>query len=461
MTTPVLGILWDSADCAQGYFLTRYSWFLSLTNTCLPVAAPGRVRINYEIIRESTSWNYKLGVNGYTSDALLLKNWVTINYATYGYGTAAEAFEDCFAHLKTGEPTATTTVGSHVITAYDAEDPTASRIPGPWTNPEVGASDWLMNIHATIYQDFWKLSKLVNYSANYEGCYFDNSSTGIPFVSTDVGLTYAKTKEYTSDTDSTYTTLYASILDAFRTIMGAQGKIIGGNTAYLVDGTYPYIDNMDFILREYYPWINTPTTSFESEIVVSRAALTSNPSFIQVYNHQTPALDDRSKIGVLAIYYLIQNANTVMLVGTPGQALAYWADVYDYDIGVATGNAYEFASGTDGWTGCDLQGVPWVVLGRQYGNNLVLWRGVPWTWWGTTCGNYHPDDTTMTVKTIPLGGTYRLLNADGTLGSPITTIDLENWEGAVLIGASGEGEGVVTFGAGGTLTFGSGGIITI
>jgi hypothetical protein len=380
----------------------------------------------------------------YTGTLLDLKNWVTANYASYGYANADAAFEDCFMHLKTGETpvTAGPMMGGNItVQPYDPNNPKPSRIPGPWGNPS-GPNEWMMNIRAPIYLAFWT-SKLANYTG-YDGFYWD--TLGPPgWVNTTPagGLSYSKTKEFANDTDTTYWGLIYNFLDATKTVMHNQGKLVGGNVAYsnLQDGTgdgtnYPLVrDHLDFIIREFTPQVNTPSEWYEAEFPISKNALVSNPSLRQIYNPQYLIYDDRAKMTILAGYYIVQNANTVMLVTNNGASPAneMWADAWAYDIGTASGNAYEFAIGTDGWTGCDLGSTPWIVLGRQYSNALVLWRGVPHTWWGTTCGNYPPSDTSMTTKTISLGGTYRPLNADGTLGSPITTIDLKNWEGAVLI----------------------------
>ena len=41
-----------------------------------------------------------------------------------------------------------------------------------------------------------------------------------------------------------------------------------------------------------------------------------------------------------------------------------------------------------------------------------------------------------TATTHDLGGTYRPLRADGTLGDPVTSVSLRNGEGAILVQAS-------------------------
>lgn len=322
--------------------------------------------------------------------------------------------------------------GSITVQPYNSGNPKPSRIPGPWGNPSA-ASEWVMNLHARIYLDFWRLRRLVNYSGA-DGCYFDNAvsldnpaSSG--WVTNNGSLTYSKTKEYASDTETTYNALLDGFLDAARTVMNSQGKVMGANVCYLVGGTYPRKDHIDFIIRENYPNTNTPTDWWELEIDASISALSSNPSLMQLYNHQYyPYYDDRGKITLLAIHYTIYNAKTVMLVGNNASGNEFWANAWTYDIGSPLEDYTEFATGTDGWTGCTR--LTWKVLGRQYSNALVLWRGVPWDQISQqTCS----DTDSKTAKTIILGGTYRPLNADGTLGSPITTIDLKNWEGAVLI----------------------------
>ncbi len=430
-----IGKLWSSNNCSQNDYAVKYSWFFSTGACAPPTGVEGRYVINYEIFVSAALWDRNTDI--YIGTLLDLKNWVTANYASYGYANADEAFEDCFVHLKTGETPVTATPamgGSITVQPYDPNNPKLSRIPGPWGNPS-GPNEWYMNLHATIYNDFWRLSKLINYTSA-DGLYFDTLGVpGWPRVSSGGAITYARTKEYANDTDDTYKGLLYSFLDATKTVINNQGKILGGNIAGSVNNNYPYKDYIDFIIREFNPSINTPTERWEAEITVSKNALASNPSLKQIYDHQYTTYDDRAKMTILASYYTIQNANTVMLVRNDYKTgNAFWADAWTYDIGTASGNTYRFASGTDGWTGCDPSiSQPWIVLGRQYSNALVLWRGVPWRWQQTACW----DIDAKTAKIITLGGTYKPLNADGTLGPAITTIDLKNWEGAVLIKSSG------------------------
>ena len=67
------------------------------------------------------------------------------------------------------------------------------------------------------------------------------------------------------------------------------------------------------------------------------------------------------------------------------------------------------------------------VYERQYDNALVLYK--PLSYFRGRAGT--SDDATAT--THDLGGTYRPLQADGTLGAAITRITLRNGEGAILV----------------------------
>src|SRR5262249_37621874 len=104
----------------------------------------------------------------------------------------------------------------------------------------------------------------------------------------------------------------------------------------------------------------------------------------------------------------------------------HWSAAATVDVGAPTGTMRLFATGTD-----PLSPSPtYKVFARDYQNGLVLYKALsyaPGIGGGTT--NDQP------ATTHQLGGKYRQVNADGTLGPVITSITLRNGEGAVLIKA--------------------------
>jgi hypothetical protein len=139
--------------------------------------------------------------------------------------------------------------------------------------------------------------------------------------------------------------------------------------------------------------------------------------------------DPRTQIATLADYYLIGNPKSTFLMLWGGQDPAsswtnHWFNALSYNVGQPEGGYSLFATGQDP----SNRALTYNIYERKYTNALVLYKPLSYTLGkgtGTTAAN--------TATTEKLGGTYRELNADGTLGPPITSISLANGEGAILI----------------------------
>ena len=68
------------------------------------------------------------------------------------------------------------------------------------------------------------------------------------------------------------------------------------------------------------------------------------------------------------------------------------------------------------------------VYARNYSNALILYKPLSYAQ-GYSSGTL----ASYTATRHYLGGTYRPLRADGTLGAPVTSVSLRNGEGAILI----------------------------
>ena len=142
--------------------------------------------------------------------------------------------------------------------------------------------------------------------------------------------------------------------------------------------------------------------------------------------HQKKFYDDltRDKMAGLSAYYLAMNDNVYFLSNENygDDPRNYWFDAIAYDIGQpASSYKDDFASGQDP----SNPGVTYRVFSRRFTKALVLFKPRP----DGSATNYGDLSTTI----HQLDGTYRSLNADGTLGNPITSVTLRNWEGAILI----------------------------
>jgi hypothetical protein len=141
--------------------------------------------------------------------------------------------------------------------------------------------------------------------------------------------------------------------------------------------------------------------------------------------------DPRTEMATLAYYYLLANPSTTFLdydggYDTTGPWSQHWFPAMNINIGQPLGAWSLFASGADP----SNSSLTYHIYQRSFTNALVLYKplsygnGVT----GTTADN--------TATTVTLDGVYYPLQADGTLGAPITSISLRNGEGAILIKAS-------------------------
>jgi hypothetical protein len=163
-----------------------------------------------------------------------------------------------------------------------------------------------------------------------------------------------------------------------------------------------------------------------------RHLLTNPPPLAVIDSHSQGGKQDdpRVLIGVLAYYYLLANPDTDFLMFFGGQDpngawSKHWTAAVAYDVGKPAGKWSEFATGPDP----SNKDLTYKVLQRTYSNALILYKPL-----SHVRGNRKPPDIGEESATKhELKGSYRPLLADGTLGSPVTSISLRNGEGAILI----------------------------
>jgi hypothetical protein len=166
--------------------------------------------------------------------------------------------------------------------------------------------------------------------------------------------------------------------------------------------------------------------------VAHRATLASPPPYAVIDSLPTNGspTDTRTELATLAYYYEFGDPATTFLDffggSSPGTSWTqHWAQAAAYNVGQPTGTWSVLATGADPTNSA----LTYKVYERPYSNALVLYKPLSY-------GN-GTDGTTAdgTATTVALGGSYSPLNADGTLGTAVTSVSLRNGEGAILIQA--------------------------
>jgi hypothetical protein len=139
--------------------------------------------------------------------------------------------------------------------------------------------------------------------------------------------------------------------------------------------------------------------------------------------------DARTQLASLAYYYVIADIDRTFLNlfgGTEPSTswTRHWAPAATYNIGQAQGAMSVFATGADP----NNRSLQYRVYRRNFTNAMVLYKPL-----SSNTQSVDGSLSNTTATTHQLGGTFRPLRADGTLGSPVTSVTLRNGEGAILI----------------------------
>jgi hypothetical protein len=234
---------------------------------------------------------------------------------------------------------------------------------------------------------------------------------------------------------STYSADYAALLNAVARSIAPNwlvaNTVSGGVSADpLVSQNTGYFE--EFALRP----LSGSYQQFEdlAALVAHRAALQSPAPYaiLDALPAGGSPTDPRTQIAALAEYYLLADPSRTFLDPFGGNAPAtswsqHFFNAITYNVGQPVGTWSILANGADP----SDQSMAYRVYQRQYSNALVLYKPLSSTANASATGA--TSDNTAT--THQLGGTYRALQADGTLGLPVTSITLRNGEGAILIKA--------------------------
>ncbi len=254
-----------------------------------------------------------------------------------------------------------------------------------------------------------------------DGIFMDNALGKVPFSGIAV---LEPTAAYGIDSGALMTAVSRAIAPNWIMANTAGG---GADGNFVAAGSTAAFE--EFALRPLQAnWANVRDVA---NLVESRLA--SGTRYLVIDSHPAGGspIDHRTQLATLAYYYLVADAERTFLMFFGGSNPSstwneHWTPAAAVDVGQPIDEMSVFATGADPAN----KALTYQVLERNYENGLVLYKPLSYTLGvgtGTTANN--------TATTHQLGGSYRKVNADGTLGPVITSLALRNGEGAVLIKA--------------------------
>ncbi len=256
-----------------------------------------------------------------------------------------------------------------------------------------------------------------------DGLFIDNSNGKVPFKGTPVNESI---DSFTQD----YAALVASITKAIApkwTVSNTSGSFAEGDP--VAKASTAVLE--EFVLRPNNS--NWAQVRDVSELIARRLNADSPSPYVILDSHSgnLATNDPRSQMGTLAYYYLLADPDKTFLMFNGGQAPAVawnqiWVPAATVDVGKPVGAYTTWATGLDP----ENARLTFKVLRREYQNAITVFKPLSYK---LATGTGTSSDATAT--THALGGSFRRLNPDGSLGPVVTSIRLRGGEGAVLMRA--------------------------
>jgi hypothetical protein len=232
---------------------------------------------------------------------------------------------------------------------------------------------------------------------------------------------------------ASYSADYGSLLGAINRRLAPMNKWLLANTAGGQQAAHPVIQNGVSYLEEFaIRPLSANHVQFEdlAATVAYRRQLSGGRAYEildSLPTHGVDAADPRMQLATLAMYYLLADPNLSFLMMNGGNEPAtswtrHWTGAVRFNVGKPAEKWEVFAAGEDPTN----RALDYKVFGREYENALVLYKPLSYT--RGVAGKI----TDATGTTHALGGSYRQVRADGTLGPVVNRIALRNGEGAIL-----------------------------
>lgn len=259
--------------------------------------------------------------------------------------------------------------------------------------------------------------KLLAANPRADGIFMDNSSGRL----TARGPLVESTDSYTSEMSALLGAINRGIAPKWVLANTTNGGAEGERIARQVPATIE-----EFSLR---PMSNSWGQFRDLADKVDRRLATSGTLILDSLSTGGSPTDPRTRLAALAEYYLLADAERTVFMSWGGEEPAsawdrHWFDAIAFNVGRPKQSWSLFASGSDPAN----PSLIYQVLRRAYDNALVLYKPLSYT-----PGKGIGGTSSASATTHQLGGTYRPLNADGTLGQATTSVTLRNGEGVILV----------------------------
>lgn len=256
-----------------------------------------------------------------------------------------------------------------------------------------------------------------------DGLFLDNSNGRVPFVGTPV---IEPTANFGKETANMVAAVWAAVAP----------RIVFTNTSGGIGDADPVAKASTGVFEEFVLRPTEATWSGVSDVanLVNRRLNADDPPPYVILDTHPGAFattSERVRAGAMAYYYLLADPDRTMMMFFGGYApSAPWSQTWipssTYDVGLPVGGMTTWASGQDP----ENAALEYKVFGREYSKALVLYKPRSYT-----LGRGTGTLSDATATTHQLGGNYKVLNGDGTVGPIVTQVTLRNGEGAVLIKA--------------------------
>ncbi|HUR52711.1 MAG TPA: hypothetical protein VMZ71_01175, partial [Gemmataceae bacterium] len=236
---------------------------------------------------------------------------------------------------------------------------------------------------------------------------------------------------YVRESMATYSADYGSLLGTINSRLGSKWLVAntagGGSSANpIIKAGVTYLE--EFALRP----MSGNHVQFEdlAATVAYRRQLAGGKAYEILDSLPTngyDANDPRVQLTTLAMYYMIADPNLSFLMMNGGNEPAsgwnrHFTNAIHFNVGKPAGTWGVFATGQDPTN----RTLDFKVYSRSFANALVLYKPLAYT------RGVSGKTTADTATTHALGGNYRVVKADGTLGPIVNRITLRNGEGVVL-----------------------------